>query len=90
MDIRQFRSPTSSPALAGRQPESSWESLVADLASVIEFVQPATIVTPHPALDTSADHKLTTVALIEALRESGDSDVELLLFTNHAAGSGAG
>jgi LmbE family N-acetylglucosaminyl deacetylase len=87
VDIRQFRFPESSPALAGLQPESSWASLVADLVSVIAFVQPSMIATPHPALDTSIDHKLTTVALIEALRISGANDVELLLYTNHATGS---
>jgi hypothetical protein len=50
-------------------------------------VQPATIVTPHPALDAAPDHKLTTVALIEALGRVGPAGRTLLLYTNHATGA---
>jgi LmbE family N-acetylglucosaminyl deacetylase len=86
-DILPFRSTAAMPALAGREPVSSWNSLVADLVAIVDFVSPAIIVTPHPSLDAAPDHKLTTVALIEALEELGATDIELLLYTNHATGS---
>ena len=86
-DIEQFRSVGASEALRDRDARSTWQSLVADLVAVVEFVRPATIVTPHPALDASPDHKLTTVALTEALQTAGATDVQLLLYTNHATGS---
>jgi LmbE family N-acetylglucosaminyl deacetylase len=86
-DIGLFRSTASTPVLGGRAPESSWASLVGDLESLLEFVQPATIVTPHPALDAAPDHKLTTVALIEALDRVGAAGIQLLLYTNHASRS---
>jgi LmbE family N-acetylglucosaminyl deacetylase len=62
----------------------SWDSLVEDLAVLMATVRPETVVAPHPVLDISDDHQLTTIALLEALERSSD-DVTLLLYTNHYA-----
>jgi LmbE family N-acetylglucosaminyl deacetylase len=86
-NILRFRDVGGSEMLANRDPESNWQSLVEDLIAVLEFVEPVTIVTPHPALDAAPDHKLTTVALIEALGRVGFSGRTLLLYTNHATGA---
>ena len=62
---------------------STWEHLVEDLVSVLERVNPAVIVAPHPLLDSHLDHEFTTVALAQALTR-WRKDARLLLFTNHA------
>ena len=72
-----------SELLAGRTATSTWDSLVADLATLLDQIQPAVIATPHPSLDVAADHKFTTVALFEALERVGGSDRTLLLYNNH-------
>lgn len=82
-DITSFRRRGSSTLLEGTPAESSWSSLVEDLVAVLQRVQPVTVVAPHPALDAALDHKLTTIALIEALDRVGPADRTLLLYTNH-------
>jgi hypothetical protein len=62
---------------------SSWQSLVADLVYVIEKVEPAFIAVPHPVLDGSPDHRLTTLALLQALSIVEDPGAQLLLYNNH-------
>jgi LmbE family N-acetylglucosaminyl deacetylase len=71
--------------LLGKGPRAStWESLVADVQELLRKVKPATIVAPHPQLDTHLDHQFTTVALAEALAR-WRKPVALLLYTNHAS-----
>jgi LmbE family N-acetylglucosaminyl deacetylase len=86
-DIEQFRRTEMSPMLADRRAESSWASLIEDLVAVLRYVQPATIVAPHPTLDASMDHKMTTVALLEALERVDSTPQSILLYTNHHATS---
>lgn len=69
--------------LGGRTASPDWESLVADLASVIESIRPDVIVTPHPAMDDHTDHQFTTIALLEALERVHDETTVLLLYNNH-------
>jgi LmbE family N-acetylglucosaminyl deacetylase len=80
--VRAYRSMNSSSLLRPGA-VSSWESLVADLVYVIEGVEPAFIVLPHPVLDRSLDHRLTTLALLQALANVEDQDAQLLLYNNH-------
>ncbi|HCC30328.1 MAG TPA: hypothetical protein DEQ03_09795, partial [Marinilabiliales bacterium] len=61
----------------------NWRSLVNDLKYIVEKEKPSVIVTPYPAIDVHPDHKLTTVALIQGLKELNYMDVELWLYTNH-------
>lgn len=86
-DVGIYRDVAASGLFADRAPESSWSSLVEDLVVVLDRVQPAVIVTPHPALDVSSDHRLTTIALLQALERVGPAGRTLLTYTNHATGA---
>ena len=69
--------------LPKRPRASKWTNLVDDLETVLKKVKPVVIVTPHPQLDSHADHQFATVALAEALSRRRPR-VTLLLYTNHA------
>jgi LmbE family N-acetylglucosaminyl deacetylase len=62
---------------------ATWHSLVSDLTHVIDVFRPAFIATPHPVLDGSIDHRLTTLALLEALEAIQGGQARLLLYNNH-------
>jgi LmbE family N-acetylglucosaminyl deacetylase len=66
---------------------ATWNNLVEDLVYVIEHVNPAIIVTPYPRLDGHPDHKMSTAALLEALRKLNWKRGSLLLYTNHSVSS---
>jgi LmbE family N-acetylglucosaminyl deacetylase len=80
--VRRYRGQNVS-SLLRPDARASWESLVADLVYVLERIRPALIAAPHPVLDVSADHRLTTLALLEALERIGDEEAQLLLYNNH-------
>jgi LmbE family N-acetylglucosaminyl deacetylase len=82
-DIEPFRKQNVSTMLDGRTASSTWESLVEDLVLVLHAVGPDVIVAPHPALEADPDHRLTTVALLDALERTGDDRSLLYLYTNH-------
>lgn len=83
LDINTFRKQNISRLSAGLSGNSSWSSLVENLTYLLEKTKPDIIVTPYPALDTHPDHKLTTVALFEAIKASGIRDGNLYLYSNH-------
>jgi LmbE family N-acetylglucosaminyl deacetylase len=78
-----FRRGAVEALLGSRHATSSWSSVVADLTAVLNAVQPELIVAPHPALDSAPDHQFTTIALLEALKATGDNRATLLLYDNH-------
>ncbi|MHC1729247.1 MAG: PIG-L deacetylase family protein [Syntrophobacteraceae bacterium] len=82
-DIGTFRklNPPSSKLRPNAVP--TWESLVSDLRSILDKFRPDIIITPYPALDTHYDHKLSTVALIEAIKDLGIRDGMLYLYVVH-------
>jgi LmbE family N-acetylglucosaminyl deacetylase len=84
-EFRQGRA----PQLIPERPDgrATWVNLVRDLEYIVEHVKPDLIVTPYPLLDAHPDHQLTTIALIEALRDLGWNQGILLLYTNHSPGS---
>ena len=82
-DINTFRKQNISGLARGLTGNSSWNSLVENLVYLLEKIKPDIIVTPYPALDTHPDHKLTTVALLEAIKTLGIRDGELYLYSNH-------
>ena len=86
-DITQFRRTGGLKMLEDKVAESTWLSLVDELVATLEHVRPRTIVAPHPLLDAAADHKLSTIALIEALGRVDPAQRTLLLYTNHHATS---
>ncbi|UCC15481.1 MAG: PIG-L family deacetylase [Gammaproteobacteria bacterium] len=82
-DPNLFRSGAISNLIGQRRAQATWESLVSDLRSLLQTVRPSVIIAPHPALDASADHQFTTIALLEALEGAGQHQEVLLLYTNH-------
>ena len=67
--------------------EATWDNFVADLVHVIQQVNPGVIVAPYPRLDGHLDHKMSTAALLEAMRTLGWAKGSLLLYTNHSVSS---
>jgi LmbE family N-acetylglucosaminyl deacetylase len=71
--------------------EATWRNLVNDMKTLVARVRPSAIVLPHPQLDPHPDHQFTTVALIEALEQTGfDAELpsgKLLFYSNHAIGT---
>jgi LmbE family N-acetylglucosaminyl deacetylase len=87
-DIARYRRFNSSALLAGApEPRPVWSNLVAELSLLVDGVEPAIVVAPHPVLDASSDHRFTTIALLEALASSAHRPERLYLYTNHALGA---
>lgn len=82
-DVSVYRRVNLSRLLPKGPRESTWAHLVEDLAAVLRKLEPATVVMPHPFLDSHLDHEFTSVALVEAL-ERWDGRPCFLLYTNHA------
>jgi LmbE family N-acetylglucosaminyl deacetylase len=66
---------------------ATWSNLVADLEHLIRTIQPEIMVTPYPRLDWHPDHKMSTVALVEALKNLNWRSGSLLLYANHFCSS---
>ena len=66
---------------------ATWANLVADLEHLVQAIQPDVFVTPYPRLDAHPDHQMSTVALLEALRNLNWRHGSLLLYTNHLCSS---
>jgi LmbE family N-acetylglucosaminyl deacetylase len=81
--IKRYRQFNVNEVFREREIDASWHGLVQDLVTVIETAAPEIIVTPHPALDVSSDHRFATLALFDALDRLGATDGWLLLYTNH-------
>ena len=82
-DIRLFRSSNCHHLPASMTPASSWRSLVNDLGWLLRTIQPTIIVSTYPAIDYHKDHKYTTVALLQAMKEFQYDNCQLWLYTNH-------
>jgi LmbE family N-acetylglucosaminyl deacetylase len=82
-DMNVFRNWNVTTLLDSRTAVPTWESLVEDLALLIQELRPEIIVSPHPALDANSDHKFTTIAVLDALKKAGDTKSTLYLYTNH-------
>jgi LmbE family N-acetylglucosaminyl deacetylase len=70
-----------------RQRPATWANLVADLEHLIRTIQPDIVVTPYPRLDWHPDHKLSTVALMEAFKNLNWRSGSLLMYANHPCSS---
>jgi LmbE family N-acetylglucosaminyl deacetylase len=62
---------------------ATWLNLVQDFEYLIKHVEPDIIVTPYPQLDAHPDHQLSTIALIQAIRNLHWMRGALLLYSNH-------
>jgi LmbE family N-acetylglucosaminyl deacetylase len=70
-----------------RNRRATWANLVADLQHLVNEIKPDILVTPYPRLDAHPDHKMSTVALVEALKNLNWRHGSLLLYTNHLCSS---
>jgi LmbE family N-acetylglucosaminyl deacetylase len=70
-----------------RNRSATWANLVADLEHLVKTIQPDIVVTPYPRLDWHPDHKMSTAALVEALKNLNWRHGSLLLYTNHMCSS---
>lgn len=66
---------------------ATWAHLVADLEHLVKTTEPDIIVAPYPRLDAHPDHKLSTVALVQALKNLDRRNGSLLLYANHLSSS---
>ncbi|HVR61385.1 MAG TPA: PIG-L family deacetylase, partial [Polyangia bacterium] len=83
-DVARYRRVNLSTLLPRKSRTATWAHLVEDLRRILVKVRPATIVMPHPILDSHPDHQFVAVAAAEALA-TWRAPVTLLLYTNHAA-----
>jgi LmbE family N-acetylglucosaminyl deacetylase len=63
---------------------ATWNNLLQDLVEVIARVKPNIIVTPHPVLDKHPDHKMSSLAVFEALKKLNFNDGRFFFYVNHA------
>jgi len=82
-NIQFYRNQNFSPLAKGLSGEANWNSLVSNLAYLLKEIKPDIIITPYPALDKHPDHKLTTIALIEAIKQIHLKEGLLFLYSNH-------
>lgn len=82
-DVTLFRRQNVNPLAARLQPGSNWEALVCNIRSIVQHVKPDIIISPHPHIDSHEDHQYTTIALMEALRDSDYDQGTLWFYTNH-------
>ncbi len=82
LDFAGLRRLNISP-LVRPETDCSWRSLIRDLTLVILATKPTVIVAPHPWLDPHEDHRFSTVAVCEAVRDSRLSEGRFLFYVNH-------
>ncbi len=82
-DINTFRKQNVSKLAEGLNGTNNWQSLVNNLAYLLNEIKPDIIVLPSPKLDQHSDHQYATHATIEAIKMTGKRDGYLFLYTNH-------
>jgi len=82
-DISTFRKQNSSKLAKNLTGSSNWNSLVENMEYLIKEIKPDVIVTTYPRIDWHNDHKLSTIAIIDALKRLNYKKGKLYLYTNH-------
>ncbi len=82
-DINTFRKFNTSPLKDSLSGTSNWKSLVENLKTLLQKIEPDIIITPYPLIDSHPDHKYATIAVMEALKELKINQGHLFLYTNH-------
>ncbi len=86
-DVNFFRKQNISSLSEGLTGGSDWNSLVENFEYLLKIIKPDVIVTPYPALDAHSDHKYSTIALIEAIKNLELRNGYLFLYSNHYEGN---
>ncbi len=81
-DINHFRKLNISTELVDTFGISSWNSLVNDFTQLLIQIKPDILVAPYPSNSNHPDHKLTTIALFEAIKKAGIKEGSLFLYPN--------
>ena len=82
-DINFYRRMNVSKLIVDLLGVSNWNSLVKDLQYLLNEIEPDIIVTPYPFLDAHPDHKFSSIALFEAIKNLKIKEGYLYLYTNH-------
>ncbi len=82
-NINHFRQQNISTLTPKSNGIATWNALITDLKHLLLQIQPDIIIAPYPAIDAHSDHKLSTIALVEAIQELHLTQGQLLLYTNH-------
>jgi len=83
-DMNKFRRVSHADIKLPNITKPNHKAFVNDLTLIIEQLKPTNIVTPHPAIDSHPDHKYTTYALLDALKETKHR-CKIMAYTNHLA-----
>lgn len=82
-DINTFRKQNLSSLADELDGTANWNSLVANLARLIERIKPDIIVAPHPVLDAQENHRFSSIAVFEAVKKAELKDGQFYFYTNH-------
>ncbi len=82
-DLQVFRKHNLSDLVPLDVHDATWTNLVHDLVVILGRVHPTIIVTPHPILDSHPDHLYSTLAVLEALKQSGSGKEIIYFYSNH-------
>ena len=81
-DLNHFRKLNISTELVDTLGISTWSGMVNDFTKLLKQINPDILVAPYPANSNHPDHKLTTIALIEAIKKAGIKKGSLFLYPN--------
>ncbi len=62
--------------------QSDWHSLVVNFKMVLQKVKPDVIVTPHPLLELKSDQQLSTIALMQAVKDLNITEGHFFFYFN--------
>ncbi|MBI3617380.1 MAG: PIG-L family deacetylase [Candidatus Omnitrophica bacterium] len=82
-DLQVFRKHNLSDLAPADVQDATWPNLVNDFVTILGRVHPAIIVMPHPILDTHPDHRYSTLAVLEALKQAGSGKEIIYFYSNH-------
>jgi LmbE family N-acetylglucosaminyl deacetylase len=81
-DMNKYRAVSHAAIQLPNEVEATYNAFVQDLATILTAKKPTHIITPHPVIDSHPDHKYTTYALIDAIKQT-HIECKLLTYTNH-------
>ena len=82
-DTRIFRQFNSVKLASDQHGTASWKYLLEDLKELVVSFKPNLVVTPHLTVDPHKDHHYSTLAIKQALQESGRENTRFLFYANH-------
>lgn len=81
-DMNIFRRVAHTDVKLASHVQATYDAFTKDLTQIIEQLQPSLILTAHPIIDSHPDHKQTTIAAMQVIRDL-NYKCKFLLYTNH-------